>query len=184
MRSITRLAVTVAALALPTTALGQTRTLPVVGETRWLNDDVDDVEFCPNPSFKLGGCSIVKERKFIVLGGRTKDPTGLNFSFYRVEVAGRTGYVHAEEFESVTHDDALEKQRQEVLAAAKAECERRGQPKIGMTTTQAVATCWGKPQRVIKTTTAAGVQQDFVYGGGHILRFENEKLTAILETTE
>jgi hypothetical protein len=53
-----------------------------------------------------------------------------------------------------------------------------------MTTTEATATCWGRPRRIVKTTTAAGVQQDFVYGGGHILRFEDEKLIAILETSE
>jgi hypothetical protein len=61
--------------------------------------------------------------------------------------------------------------------------DRRGQPKIGMTIDEATATCWGKPRRVVKTTTVAGVQQDFIYDRGHTLRFENEKLSAILETT-
>jgi hypothetical protein len=51
-----------------------------------------------------------------------------------------------------------------------------------MTTAEATETCWGKPRRVVKKTTAAGVQEDFVYTTGHILQFHDGRLTAILET--
>jgi hypothetical protein len=86
---------------------------------------------------------------------------------------GKTGYVWNFNWIFLSETDPV---------AVAAECVRRGQPKIGMTIGEAVATCWGKPRRIVKTTTAAGVQQDFLYGQGRILRFENERLTTILET--
>jgi hypothetical protein len=66
--------------------------------------------------------------------------------------------------------------------AIREECERRGQPKIGMIPTEAAETCWGKPRRIVKLTTAEGTREDYVYGTGRTLRFENGKLTAIIET--
>jgi hypothetical protein len=69
------------------------------------------------------------------------------------------------------------------MAQVRNECERRGQPKIGMTPDEATAACWGKPSRVVKVTTAAGVKERFVYGSGHVLEFENDKLSAILESS-
>lgn len=77
---------------------------------------------------------------------------------------------------------ALEKERLQRVATAAAECERRGPPKIGVTPTQATESCWREPKRIVKKPTAAGASEDYVYGIGHILRFENGLLSEIIET--
>jgi hypothetical protein len=40
-------------------------------------------------------------------------------------------------------------------------------------------TSWGKPKSVNRTTTGYGVREQWVYGDGNYLYFENGKLTAI-----
>jgi hypothetical protein len=70
------------------------------------------------------------------------------------------------------------------IARAKAnieECQRRGQPKIGMTAEQLTSSCWGRPARIIKKTTAIGIEEDYVYGIGHIVRFRDGVVTEIVE---
>jgi hypothetical protein len=61
------------------------------------------------------------------------------------------------------------------------ECERRGQPKIGMTPDQLIASCWGRPRRIVKTTTAAGIEESYIYTIGHIVRFSNGIVSEITE---
>ena len=52
--------------------------------------------------------------------------------------------------------------------------------KIGMTMATVISkTSWGKPVSVNRTTTAKGVEEQWVYGGGNYLYFFNGKLTAI-----
>ena len=87
---------------------------------------------------------------------------------------GSTGYVSSSSHIFLSDVDP---------AAVRAECERRGQPNIGTTPEEATATCWGKPRRVVKVTTATGVKERFIYGSGHVLEFENNKLSAILESS-
>jgi|SRR5579862_430435 len=105
--------------------------------------------------------------------------------FYVALPNDKTGYVDAGfSWIFLSETDPAENARKRVAEekVRQENCARRGQPKIGMTMDEAIATCWGKPGRVVKTTTAAAVQQDFIYGRGHVLRFENGNLTAILET--
>ncbi len=66
--------------------------------------------------------------------------------------------------------------------AAKVRAEWAARPKgvtIGMTAGQVLATQWGKPRSVNKTTTAYGTREQWVYGDGNYLYFENGLLTAI-----
>lgn len=52
--------------------------------------------------------------------------------------------------------------------------------RIGMTMNQVLnKTSWGEPQSVNRTTTRYGVREQWVYGNGNYLYFENGKLTAI-----
>jgi hypothetical protein len=110
--------------------------------------------------------------------------TTIGYNFVVTLPNGRTGYVWNSSWIFLSETDPIEDARKQAAAqkARQEECKRRGQPKIGMTIDEATATCWGKPRRLVKTTTAAGVQHDLIYGRGHILRFENDKLSAILET--
>jgi hypothetical protein len=61
------------------------------------------------------------------------------------------------------------------------ECSRRGQPKIGMTPQELIASCWGKPAKVVKKTTAAGIEENYIYGLGHIVKFSDGKVSEIVE---
>ena len=94
-------------------------------------------------------------------------------NYLQVDYQGTTKFISNFAMEFASQTDPQE---------VKAECERRGQPKIGMKQPEAIETCWGKPRRVVKSTTAAGVREDFIYDLGHVLRFEDGALTAIIET--
>ncbi len=76
------------------------------------------------------------------------------------------------------------KQRESETARAVADEEARvakGPVKIGMNTAQVLSSSWGSPSAVNKTTTAAGVKEQWVYGIKTFLYFESGKLTAIQE---
>jgi hypothetical protein len=64
---------------------------------------------------------------------------------------------------------------------AAGDCEKRGQPRIGMTATQAVETCWGKPARTVTRVTHDSLEEQLIYADGRVLKFKNGSLTAILE---
>src|ERR1700730_10886869 len=63
--------------------------------------------------------------------------------------------------------------------ARREECERRGPPKIGMTPSELTASCWGQPIRVEKKTTAAGMEESYIYGIGHVVKLSNGKVSEI-----
>lgn len=57
--------------------------------------------------------------------------------------------------------------------------ERLKEPAIGMTKTEAENSTWGKPNKINTTTTVYGIHEQWVYGNGRYLYFDNEKLTSI-----
>lgn len=61
------------------------------------------------------------------------------------------------------------------------ECERIGRPKIGMTPAELIGSCWGKPMRIMKKTTAAGVEENYIYRLGQRVKFTDGKITEIVE---
>jgi hypothetical protein len=65
--------------------------------------------------------------------------------------------------------------------SAAADCEKRGQPRIGMTAPQAMETCWGKPARTVTRVTHDSLEEQLIYADGRVLKFKNGSLTAILE---
>jgi hypothetical protein len=54
-------------------------------------------------------------------------------------------------------------------------------PQIGMTADQVLETIWGKPKDINKTTTANGVNEQWVYGNGKYVYLEDGIVTAIQE---
>lgn len=66
--------------------------------------------------------------------------------------------------------------------AARDECARRGQPRIGMSRDELVETCWRKPLRIVKKTTSAGVEESYIYGFGHVVRLIDGKVAEIIES--
>jgi hypothetical protein len=91
---------------------------------------------------------------------------------------GKHGWV--KELDLLLTDD--EEDHRKLVAAAKrskAECDRRGGVRIGMTAAQVKASCWGAPQSVNKTTTAGGTDEQWVYGGSNYVYLTNGIVSAI-----
>ena len=61
-------------------------------------------------------------------------------------------------------DEAIHK----LKVAEEAECDRKGGVAIGMTKTQVLASCWGKPERVNTTITAGLRSEQWVYGYNYV----------------
>lgn len=64
---------------------------------------------------------------------------------------------------------------------AKEEAKRKKSQgvELGMTAEDVVASAWGKPERINKTTTATTYREQWVYGSRNYLYFVNGKLTTI-----
>lgn len=76
------------------------------------------------------------------------------------------------------HPNELSKYRASARAAAEAQRQKPG-VSIGMTTQQvAEQTSWGRPNKVNRTTTANGVDEQWVYNGGY-LYFHNGILRSV-----
>lgn len=73
---------------------------------------------------------------------------------------------------------AQDKKAKKAASVAKAKWKARGGVSIGMTKSEALASNWGKPNDINRTTTANGTEEQWVFDGGY-LYFTNGKLTAI-----
>jgi len=75
--------------------------------------------------------------------------------------------------------------RQQIAAAERKEqAEERKQKRsrgvhIGMSKDDALASSWGKPEKINTTTNVYGTREQWVYGGSGYLYFENGVLTSI-----
>lgn len=90
--------------------------------------------------------------------------------------AGQRGWISASSFALLSTTDPKKN-----LKAESAECTRRGPPKIGMTPAQLVETCWRRPARIVKKTTASGIEESYVYGIGHVVKVTDGKVSEIVE---
>jgi hypothetical protein len=69
---------------------------------------------------------------------------------------------------------------EEKAAARQAAAERRKQGvSIGMTKQDVLASSWGKPERINATHTSRGTREQWVYGSGSYLYFEDDVLTTV-----
>lgn len=64
--------------------------------------------------------------------------------------------------------NTVSQEEHESMAAAKAECKRRGDVFLGMILNQIFASCWGRPLKINKTETASGIQLQLVYQRGYL----------------
>lgn len=71
---------------------------------------------------------------------------------------GRTGWAYTSSPFLLDYDPVAR------VKAAQEECARRGQPRVGISRDELIETCWRKPTRIVKRTTAAGVEETYVYG--------------------
>lgn len=76
------------------------------------------------------------------------------------------------------------KEEQEAREKAKKEAEEKARKKregvrLGMSKQDVLDSSWGKPDHINKTTTRYGTHEQWVYGGGNYLYFEDGILTSI-----
>lgn len=76
---------------------------------------------------------------------------------------------------------APEQERRAAAANARrvAAEKRKSGVHVGMTMADVRASSWGKPERINRTTTARSVREQWVYGGGGYLYFDDDQLTSI-----
>jgi hypothetical protein len=158
-----------------------------VGKNLWVaSEDPLGVELCQEPTGGLRGggdgskCEFVKKGKFTVQavegppsrsggsgrqpdGGTARQPAGI---VYKVAFDdGRTGYIGEADLSGRTAA------KDPVVMAA--DCKRLGNPKIGMTVEQVIATCWGKPEHITHTQAGAQTFDQYVYSGNRSLYFQD-----------
>ncbi len=97
-----------------------------------------------------------------------------------------TNEVNRIEAERKAKEEAERKEREkkEAEEKAKREAEEKARKKsqgvtIGMSKQDVLDSSWGEPLRINTTTTKYGVHEQWVYGGGNYLYFDNGKLTSI-----
>lgn len=97
-----------------------------------------------------------------------------------------TNEVNRIEAEKKAQEEAERKARakKEAEERARREAEEKARKKregvtIGMTKQDVLDSSWGKPKYINTTTTRYGVREQWVYGGGNYLYFENGILTSI-----
>lgn len=75
--------------------------------------------------------------------------------------------------------DAEQKKRLATERACKAQGFTKGLVRIGMTSAQVIRCGWGQPEDINRTTSRHGTREQWVYGGGNYLYFENGRLETI-----
>jgi hypothetical protein len=153
-------------------------------ETRWVSPSSPlGINLC-DEAFMVSDthCERVKSGKFISDGSEPKKfrlgstistfPSGR--MYHATFSDGQTGFIDEIEFnyETTTRDPA----------SVAADCKRRGNPKIGMTTKEVTATCWGKPRQVNRTETSNVIFDQFIYGDGRYVYLENGVVRSVQMT--
>lgn len=64
-------------------------------------------------------------------------------------------------------------------ATSAAECQRKGDPRIGMSAAQVVATCWGRPTYVNTKIHKNGKFEQYVYGDDKFVYLRNGVVTSV-----
>jgi hypothetical protein len=86
---------------------------------------------------------------------------------YELKAAdGRTGYIN--QIYYLETDDERRKK-----TAAKADCDRRGGVRVGMSRAEVYASCWGKPERINSTIGSYGKHEQLVYRGNNYVYLED-----------
>lgn len=128
-----------------------------IGKKKWFRyagsicESPDLQKNCRTP--KTGsGATVVS----VVKGG----PSGI-FLAYNVQLDDKSlGYISDLDFTLMDDEPAHKK-----LISEKADCDRRGGVRVGMTSDQVRASCWGKPTSVNRTITGASTREQWVYPG-------------------
>ena len=140
---------------------------PNIGKTYWL---LGVRSLCPTSTTNVIDCTSVPPGTKLQTDGIERGVT--SDAYYHVTLEdGRTGYIAA--FGLLRFATDVDPTQ------AAADCKRRGEPRLGMTAKQVVATCWGKPDRVDRRETARGVTERYVYGKSRFILLHNAIVTSV-----
>jgi hypothetical protein len=149
----------------------------------------EPIFFCPAPTVGFQGCrkltagkititSAGHEARLANTGGGLRSPAEAPFIrevLYGVRLNDKEdGFLHESSWKYL-----LSEETHKAVLAEKAECDRRGGVKVGMTKAEVLASCWGKPRSINSTTTARGTRQQWVYGRNYLYFDESGHLTTI-----
>lgn len=149
-----------------------------VGKVKWTK--AEGVLVCEAPPTDLLPKCPKKHGKFTVSDVHRATYAQLS---YLIEFEnGEAGYTPDIDYRYGVYDyDPAQKRAEEnkKKAAEKAECDRRGGVRVGMTKAEVLASCWGKPERMNKTTTTRGTTEQWVYFRQYLYFNEDGRLTTI-----
>ena len=101
------------------------------------------------------------------------------------EALVRCGAAHAAGPDAATYlkikakwTELLDAQKRQAQQAERARKKSEG-VRPGMSPEDVLASSWGKPQKINRTTRASGTHEQWVYSTGNYLYFDNDVLTAI-----
>jgi hypothetical protein len=145
-----------------------------VGKDYWVSGGT--LQFCQGPTSMR--CSEFLQRgthlKIDGLVPNHSEVAGTSIDapyFHIVLDDGRSGFADAKILPIVT--TAVDP------AAAAADCNKKGDPKLGMNAAQVVATCWGPPIRVNTKIRQTGKYEQYVYGDNKFVYFRDGVVTSI-----
>lgn len=149
-----------------------------IGKRLWVaippgNPNVVEVTFTQNDWTTSRTLKLKSGASFLVTG-LAKSKVGSDDYVVRLN-DGRTGWTGSSSPFLLDYDPVAR------AKAAQEECVRRGQPNVGMSRDELVQTCWRKPARIVKRTTAAGVEETYIYGRGHMVKLTDGKVSEIVE---
>jgi hypothetical protein len=150
-----------------------------VGQTRWVNPKFP-VYVCEAPidySKPLPACKTAPPGSPLTIESEVfNERYGVQFSngYVVTDAAGATGFI--KQTDPIMMLDESQRKQQ---ASEKADCDRRGGVKVGMTANQVRASCWGKPKSINETITSCRRHEQWVYGGSQYLYLEDGILTSI-----
>jgi len=144
---------------------------PAQAETRWVGGY--GLELCElNQSDKPKCVYLSTGREVELTGNRRRDAVGTTLYEVITTDGALKGWV------SKSERDSLDLEDPSIIGSTQTSCN---EPEVGMSEQDVLATCWGKP-RYRKRVGVEGLMRDqWVYGDGKFLYFDDGRLLAIEE---
>src|SRR5690349_1492102 len=163
-----RVALVMALTTLPWAARGQT-------EERWVG--ALGLRLCQPTSLGPRTCErLAPGTKVLFTGATRRDAAGRTQYEVTTEDGDTKGWVSASERDrSLEQEDPYDREER-----ARAACTPN-QPRVGMTEQEVLSTCWGKPRYRRRVGVEGLMRDQWVYGDGRYLYFDNGQLLAIEE---
>jgi hypothetical protein len=148
-----------------------------VGKTLWVTGAL---RVCQNPLTEGPSCeNLARDQKIIVknvvIGAPPADKNAPIEKYYEISYGDqKSGFSLTSAMQAMTTN------RDPQIVAS--ECKKSGLPRVGMTTEQVVATCWGRPNKVDRTEVGGVISDKFVYDTASVY-LRNGVVTSVQTTS-